>query len=229
MEMAVKQNHREVLKLVDQISLLSMSTPQRRKLLADIGKQTRKRTRGNIRGQRTVSGAAMAPRADRRIKSKMLRKMDKGMKTTVENDHQATVGWKNAGQAKGAYRHHHGIGMGWTAGKVAKVYGVPDYKKPATYPQARALNKEGFRCRVARKRGKGGATLKRVPAKWIMENMTLGQAGLVLRLMRFNTRRGKQQWETRPAPRPILGATPEDAGGFLVQMAEEALKRIRTA
>jgi len=225
----VKQDRRSALRLLDQINVLSMSTPQRRRMLADIGRQTRKKTRDNIRHQKTITGTAMVPRANARTKRKMMRKMGKGMQTKVINTHKATVGWKSAGQGKVADRHHRGIAETWTPRKMAKVHGVPDYTKPATHAQARALNKEGFRRRVARKRGKGGALLKRVPAKWIMENMTLGQAGLVLRLMRYKTREGKQSWEIKPAPRPILGATPEDANTFLTQMAEEALTRIKTA
>jgi len=229
MNLAVKQDQRETLRLLDQFEVLSMSTPQARRLLADIGRQTRKNTRENIRGQKTVSGARMAPRADGRTKRKMMRKMAKGMQTKVINTHKATVGWKNAGQAKLADRHHRGVAENWTPRKMARVSGTPDYTKPATAAQARALNREGFRRRVARTRGKGGAVLKRVPAKWIMDNMTLGQAGLVLRLMRYGTRKGKQSWETKPAPRPILGATPEDADAFLTQMTEDALKRVRRA
>ncbi|WP_300674097.1 hypothetical protein [Desulfoluna sp.] len=229
MEMMVTQDRRAVLKLTDQIAVLSMDTPQRRRLLADIGRQTRKKTRENIRGQKTVSGSGMTPRANAKTKRKMMRKMAKGMQTKVINTHKATVGWKNAGQAKLADRHHRGVSENWNPRKMARVSGTPDYTKPATHAQARALNKEGFRRRVARTRGKGGAVLKRMPAKWIMDNMTLGQAGLVLRLMRYGTRKGKQNWETKPAPRPILGATPEEADAYLTQMAEEALKRIQTA
>ncbi|VVS90778.1 virion morphogenesis protein [Desulfoluna spongiiphila] len=229
MNLAVKQDQRKTLQLLDQLDVLSMSTAQSRRLLADIGMQTRKKTRDNVRGQKTVSGARMDPRADGRTKRKMMRKMAKGMQTKVVSKSKATVGWKNVGQARVADRHHRGVAESWTPRKMAKVHGVPDYKKPATAAQARALNREGFRRRVARKRGKGGAVLKRVPAKWIMDNMTLGQAGLILRLIRYKTRIGKQAWDTKPAPRPILGATPEDADAFLTQMTEDALKRVRRA
>lgn len=229
MELTVTQNRREMLRLMDQIAVVSMSTPQQRRMMADIGRQTQKKTRENIRGQKTVIGSGMAARANARTKRKLLSKMGKGMQTKVVNTHRATVGWKNSGQGKVADRHHRGISETWTPKKMAKVNGTPDYTKPATHAQARALNKEGFRRQVARKRGRGKATLKRMPAKWIMENMTLGQAGLVLRLMRYKTRTGKQTWETKPAPRPILGATPEEANAFLTQMATDALTRIKTA
>ncbi|VVS92189.1 hypothetical protein [Desulfoluna spongiiphila] len=234
MDVRVRQNKREVLRLMDQLEVLSMSVPERRRLLADIGNQTRKKARENIRYQKTVSGESMAPRANSRHKKKLLKKMGKGMAVTVwkDNSHRATVSWKNPGRGQLAFKQANGVGDTWTPQRAAKVYGPKsrnDYKKPATQAQARSLNKEGYRRRVARKRGKGKAVLKRVPAKWIMDNMSKGQAGLILRLMRFKTRHGKQSWEVKPAPRPFLGATPEDADAFLTQMAEDGLKRVRRA
>jgi len=57
--------------------------------------------------------------------------------------------------------------------------------------------------------------------------MTLGQAGLVLRLMRTNTRKGKQLWTIKVPERPILGASPESADIYLTAMAQEALQQIK--
>ena len=231
MELTIHKNKRSSLRLLDQLDVLGMKPSQRRKILADMGKQTRKKARENIRYQRTVTGAPMTARANKRNKKKLLKKMGKGLAVTVWKDssYRATVSWKNPSRGQLAYKQAHGVSESWTPKKAAKVYGSNDNKKPATRAQARALNKEGFRRRLARKRGKGKATLKRVPVKWIRENMTKGQAGLVLRLMLFKTRHGKQAWETAPAPRPFLGATLEDADAFITQMAENALKRIRTA
>lgn len=151
------------------------------------------------------------------------------MITRIVNDHSAVVTWKQAGQAKIAYRHHHGVPEDYTAKKAERVYGRPDYRKPATPAQAKALNREGFRRRVARKRGKGGAVLKRVPQKWIRDNMSLGQAGLILRLMRTGSTKGVQRWEIEVPERPVLGATPADADKLLTAMAQNALQRIKHA
>lgn len=216
------------LRLNDQLEILCLPTAQRRMLLRDIAKQTRADAQKNIREQQTVSGQPMAPRANK-TKRKMFRKLAKGMVTKVPTDHTAVVTWKNAGQAKVADRHHRGIPEHFTAKKAAKTYGVPDYSKPATVTQAKALNQEGYRRPVARKRGKGGAILKKVPVKWIMDNMTLGQAGLILRLMRTKKRRGKQQWDINLPARPILGAAPADAESYLATMAQEALANIKRA
>ncbi len=225
-DFTIDTDQRSRLKLADQIDVLTMAPAARRRLLRDIGKESRQRMRSNIRHQKTVAGAPMPPRAGRK-KRKMFRKLAKGTITRVVNDHSAVVTWKQAGQAKVAYRHHHGVPEDYTAKKAERVYGRPDYQKPATPAQAKALNREGFRRRVARKRGKGGAILKRVPQKWIRDNMSLGQAGLVLRLMRTGSSKGVQRWQINVPERPVLGATPADADKILTAMAENALQRIK--
>lgn len=213
------------LRLLKQIRVLTMSRAERVKLLKFIGRGYRDEHRQNIRQQRTITGEAMKPRA-KRSRRKMFRKMAKGMKITV-NGSVAVVTWKNAGQAKVAYRHHHGIPESFTASKAEKVYGVPDYAKPATHAQAKALNQEGYRRPVARKRGKGGAILKRVSQKWIRQNMTIGQAGLILRMMRTGTTKGKQRWTIKTPERPTLGADPAHTDKHLVAMANDALARMK--
>lgn len=227
-DLIMRTPQRDMLRLMDQIAVIGMKPAQRRRTLRIIGKQTRDNVRVNVRKQRTIRGRAMAPRANRR-KRKMFRRLPKRMVTNVRNDHQADVTWKHGGQAMTAYRHHHGIPENYTAKKAARIYGKPDYSKPATPAQAKALNREGFRRRVKRQRGKGGAVLKRVPQKWIRENMSMGQAGLILRLMRTGNRKGKQNWKIPVPERPILGATPKEAETYLTAMAEDALRRIRQA
>lgn len=224
----IDTDKKSTLRLMDQVDVLTMSPVRRRKMLRQMAKHTRSDLRQNIRQQRTVTGAKMTPRASKR-KKRMFSKMAKGMVTRIKNDHTAIVTWKQTGQAKLAFQHHHGVSENFTSKKAARINGTPDYKKPATPAQAKALNREGFKRKVARKRGKGGAILKRVPQKWIRENMTLGQAGLILRLMRTNSSKGKQHWKINLPERPILGAKPEDSNNYLTAMATDALRQIKQA
>jgi len=224
-DITLDTNPRATLRLMDQINVLTMSPVQKRRMLRHIGKDMRTDLRNNIKRQRTITGSGMAPRAGKR-KKRMFSKMAKGTVTRILNDHKAIVTWKQAGQAKVAYRHHHGIAEDYTAAKAAKIYGVPNYQKPATPAQAKSLNKEGFRRKMARKRGKGKAIMKKVPQKWIRSNMSQGQAGLILRLMRTKTRKGKQRWVIKPPERPILGASSADANKYLTAMAQNALQQI---
>lgn len=219
---------RSRLRLNHQLTVLSMGSARRRIFLRQTGKQVRADLRKNVSGQKTITGSSMEPRATKK-KKRMFRAMSKGMVTKIRNDHSADVTWQNLGQAKIAYQHHHGIPEKFTAAKAKKQYGEPDYKAKATPAQARALNKEGFRLRVARKRGKGKAILKKVSQKWIQENLTIGKAGLILRLMRTNSPRGKQSWNIKVPARPILGATPADAEKYLTAMATSILQDTKRA
>ncbi|WP_419174410.1 hypothetical protein [Desulfosediminicola sp.] len=226
-DIAIDTDHRSRLRLNQQLDVLTMRPGKRRQLLKKIGAGTRRDLRTNIRKQRTVDGKRMQARADARTRRKMFRNMPKNTITRLKNDHSATVTWKHTGQAKVAYRHHHGIDEAYTAKRAESRYGQPDYKQKCTAAQARALAKEGFRRRVARKHGKGPAILKRVPQKWIRENITLGQAGLILRMMRINSTRGVQSWKIKTPARPILGATEADAAKYLTAMATSALQEMQ--
>lgn len=216
------------LRLGKQLDILTMSPHQRKKVLRNIVKQTKKDARTNIRQQKTVDGSKMPGRASKK-KKRMFRKMAKGLAGRIKNDHHAVITWKNGGQARTAYRHHHGIDEKYTAARAKKKNGLPDYKAPATRSQAKALKKEGYRRRVARKRGKGGAILKKVSVKWIQENLTQGQAGLILRILRTGKSRGEQSWKVKVQKRPILGATQKDADKYLTAMANNALRDMNRA
>jgi len=215
------------LRLNEQLEILSMHPRQRRKLLRNMAKQTKADVRINIRKQQTVTGQAMEPRRSKK-KRRMMTKMAKGMVVRYYS-HKAIVTWKNGGQAKTAFRHHHGVSEDFTPEKAARLYDKfeSDAESFATPAQAKALNREGYRRPVARKRGKGRATMKKMPQKWIRDNMTQAQAGLILRLMRTNETKGKQAWTVPIPARPILGATPEDAEKYLTAMAGEALQNIK--
>lgn len=63
---SIDTDQRSRLKLSEQIDVLTMPPAARRRLLKSIGKETRQRTRGNIRHQETVAGAPMPPRAGRK-------------------------------------------------------------------------------------------------------------------------------------------------------------------
>lgn len=227
LDIRVDTDHRSRLRLNRQLDVLTMPPAERRRLLKKIGAGTRRDLRTNIRKQQTIAGSRMEPRADARKRRKMFRGMAKNSITKLKSDHQAVVTWKNAGQAKVAYQHHHGIDEEFTATRAAKKYGEPDYQARCTAAQARALAKEGYRRRVARKRGTGPAILKRVSQKWIRENLSLGQAGLILRLMRTGSAKGKQSWKIKVPERPILGATEADAARYLTAMATTALQEMK--
>ncbi|WP_419787320.1 virion morphogenesis protein [Pseudodesulfovibrio sp.] len=214
------------LRLREQLDLLSLSPRTRRNVTKRMGRAVIKEARTNLRQQRTVYGRSMEERQGVRKRRKMLRRLGKGLKPFMRGTDRVDLTWANGMTAKIADRHQYGIPEVWTASKARKVYGVPDYKKPATRTQAKALIAEGYRLRVRKPKGKG-CTLRRVPLRWIMENLSRGQAGTILRQMRDNTTHGKQRWEVKPAARPFLGPRPGTEKQFLNDLARTALSEIR--
>lgn len=221
------------LKLKEQLQILAMEPREQRKLVMTMARTMRKQAAVNIRQQQTVDGRAMAPRKDARNKRRLLRGLAKakiggGKGLTVygrgTNAAEVTYGNKVSGQI--AYRHQHGVPEPWNKKKAEKVYGRPDYNKPATRAQAKSLIAAGYRAPVKRKRGKG-TRLKRVSVKWIRENMTLGQAGRILRHLR-DVGHSKTRWEVDPPARPFLGATPEHAEEMLQDLARQTIQQIKS-
>jgi len=107
---------------------------------------------------------------------------------------------------------------------VKKRRGSPDYDAEATKAQARALLKEGFKRPVGKYRSgakKGQRKNRRVSQKWIMENMTLGQAGLILRLLRDEAE-SKKAWELTVPARPFFGLRKADA----TELSDRLIKTI---
>lgn len=226
-EIDLRVDEKSRLRLSEQLSLLTLPPAKRRRLMNGIAKDVRLDARRNIRSQRTILGRAMEPRKDKRKRRKLLQGLGKGLTTVHKGDLHAEVTWKNPVPARIAHQHQFGTPEKWTASKARKVRGQPNYAAPATSAQAKALIAEGFKRRVARKHGKGkGAALKRVSQKWIRENLKLGQAGLILRLMRTGKPKGKQSWTVKVPARPILGATVDKADEYMTRLAQQWLREM---
>ena len=126
-----KEDSKGRLRLGKQIDVLTMGPRNRRRLIRQMLGEVKKDTRTNILQQKTVDGSAMKRRASKNRK-RMFRNMAKGMAIKINNDHSGSLSWKHSGQARTAYRHHHGIDEPFTARRAKKKYGQPDYKGPAT-------------------------------------------------------------------------------------------------
>lgn len=222
----VRVVERDRLRLMEQLDMLTLPPKERRKFLRKVIGDIRRQSKENVRAQRTVDGAPMPPRKHGRRKRKMMKGLGRTVEEKVTGDYSAEVGWRKSGPARTAYRHHHGVPEDWSRGRARKAYGTPDYKKAATKRQARSLIREGYRAPRRKKRGKG-ITLKRVSKKWIEENMSLGQAGVILRLMRTGTRRGKTRWTVDVPARPFLGVPAAEADRYVTDLARQALAGLR--
>lgn len=210
----------------DVLNRFSAEIRERQKHARRLGGYVRTLSRQNISRHRTVDGAAMTPRQKRAAARPMLMGLHRAMTVRAADGNQGvTVSWDNALMASIGYRHQEGIGENWSPGRARSVYGQPDYKARATRKQAQALLREGYRLMVPAKGG--GRRPKRVTVQWIQEKMTLGQAGLILRLIRTGQTRGKQSWQDTVPARPFLGVTPQQAEDLSQKLVKSLLKAAR--
>ena len=210
------------LKWSEQLDILALKPKDRRRLVRMMASDVRKQARQNIRQQKTVSGTAMSPRKDTRNKRKLLRGLAKPMVVFNQSNDEAVVSFKGKAGVI-ASKHQHGHSERMSASKAAKRAGTPNYSAPANREQAKSLIAEGYRLPVPAKGGK--TKLKRVSQKWIREHMSNGQAGLILRLLRGDSR--KTSWSMTTPARPFLGADEQDAEQMLQQLAKQALNKLR--
>jgi phage gpG-like protein len=212
-------------RLGKQLDALGGEIKGRMKAARKLAGYVRTQDRRNIRRQETVDGAPFAPRKRQRADRAMLA----GLANTMTVVSQPRLGgvavtWKNALTAKIAYRHQHGVGEDWTPEKAAKVYGRPDYKAACTRSQAKALLREGYRLMVPMKGG--GRRPMRVTVGWLESRLSLGQAGIILRLMRTKKAQGAQSWRDTVPERPFLGVTPGEADKMCEKLAKTVLGKV---
>lgn len=196
-----------------------------RRLAQDFVKDSRER----VKMQRTISGAPFAPG---KRKKKMLTRLGRTMKFWAGPE-QVKIGWQKDFTGKIARGQQEGFTEHYTAhkaGRAAKRWGEPDYGADATTAQAKALIKAGYkRPSGVYKGGKkaGSRRLQRVSAKWISENMTVGQAGFILRLLREKD--PKKAWEIKVPARPAFGPNYEKAMELTRRLAAESAIRMKAA
>ncbi|MET4706725.1 virion morphogenesis protein [Endozoicomonas lisbonensis] len=200
------------------LELLMLPPPRRKRVLRKTGQQVRKRSRQNLKQQKTITGAPMAKR--KTGNGRMFRRLGKDM-TTVTKDKSVTVTWKNTMTGKIAYRHHHGVPETFNKTRMDRRYGVPDYDQPATRKQAKALIAAGFKVYTGKKKGKTQS--KRPSQRWIMDNLTLGHAGYLVRTLRKE--QSKKSWTVKPPARPFHGVTEQEGTEILVQEMDNEWQR----
>jgi len=177
------------------IGALRLSRKKRFWVHRQLGRQVRTFSRKRIRLQKDLDGVPFKKRADGK-RAKMERGLSRKL-VIYATAEQAKVTWANTKTAKIAYAQQYGIDEDFTASKAKRRYGTPDYKGPATRKQAKALREAGYTIARGRK-GRKTPSLK-----WMTENLTLGQAGLVLRVLRDDAK--KQRWKIKLAKRAFLG------------------------
>lgn len=220
-------------RLARQIQALGNSKQDRRRLMRDAGRMVMRETKARLKGQRGLDGTPWAQRKRPHKRKRMMMRMGRSMTLRGLNEKGVTVTWKQAGVAITARKQQEGFKQQYKAAGEGEKRRQPDYSAPATAAQAKALIKAGYRRSMGKYKGgkkKGSARVQRVSQKWITENMSMGQAGFILRTLRggIGEKAGKSTWEAEIPPRPFLGITKESADEMIKRLANETIERTRT-
>ena len=204
-------------KILKQLQLLTLDPNKRRRILRGAGRKVRRDSKTRIKDQRDLTGRTWQARSNGR-KKRMLGKLGKNIQVhTSTNDAKVTFG--NPLLGKIARAHQDGVSQKMTASRAAKKYGTPDYDGNATRKQARALRAAGYQIRMKKPR-KGWKTPS-IP--WITENLTLGKAANILRILR-GEKKSKSSWEIGSPSRSFLGQNQSEYKQLTNYMLDEAMR-----
>lgn len=198
-----------LLPLRRQFELLMMSPAKRLRILNKVAQKVRVDSLKRVRSQTDLQGAAYAPRQKprrRKMLSKMVRKM-----SVVSNDSiKATIGFKSPRTGMIAAKHQFGFTETVSARSRTGQTGTYGSTAMASKKQAKALRDLGFKARP-----QGGGDRRPVSWLWITSNLTMGQAGAIIRSMRIKAGQYKASWTTTLPARSFLGATPQEVTGYI--------------
>ena len=218
-----------ILPLQRQLEILMLSPRKRQRILSQVGREIQKNTRKNIRSQKDSVNRSFAKRSEKakaeKKRRKLLRRMGKKL-TQKATANEATVTFKGKA-ANIAYKHQYGHKYTVTKERFQREMnrgngGSRNDAKPATSAQARELIKElGYR------RPTKNNQTTRVSQRWIKQNMTIGQAGAIIRAMR-DAQEGNSgstdSWTVEIPARAFFGGTQQ----WVAQTMTEILARHTT-
>ena len=223
--LSIGYDRRHAGRIQQDIGLLSLPNASRKRVFQNAGRRYLKASREHIREQKTVYGNPFEKR--KYGKGKLLKNMGRSLKFSPSPNH-VKVTWPNKSVAKLGYRQQFGIDEVMTASRMVKIHGQPDYEAPATKKQAKALLEAGFTISAGKKFksgvNKGKTRRKRPSQRWIIDNMKLGQAGLIIRTLR-NTTNPPKSWKIPVPARPFLGMAGGDAAQVLTDEIEKERQR----
>lgn len=208
------------------VGLLKASPAKRKNILRKVARKARTINNARRRNQKQIDGQPMESR--KKGSAKMFRRLGRKLRHTATTEEAKLYFLRNAGKV--AYAHHHGIGDNFDTKKDGdaekkqkgeREFSAAGLKKPATRAQAKKLVDSGeFRIgKRATKSGKG-----RIPTmRWVMQNLTVGQAGAIYRSLK---KQAKEQWNVPRAKRPWLGMNNQDteqaANIIVTELAKQA-------
>lgn len=215
-----------LLPLKRQIEILKMPMPLRRRLVSRVSRKIISDSKSRIRKQTDLQGAPYAARAKKRKGNrKMLSRLSREIKVTRNDGNEAVIGFFKPSSGRIAHKQQHGETQQVSARTLAKSTSNAGKSNPATRRQARALREAGFT--IDKRKKKGGRV---PPLKWVTQNLTIGQAGAILRQLREDAGETiKTSWTTRLPARSFLGATPAEVSQHIDTIFEQMKQEIARA
>lgn len=212
-----------LLPLKRQLQLLAMPKPMRRRLLNKVVKKVITNSKARVSKQVDLNGRSYAKHSKGR-KRKMLLRLARLLKVIELTGTHAKAGFYNPVAGRIAAKQQHGSTQTVTANSFDSTStGSTHYDKPATRKQAKALRDVGYR--INKRKGKKG---KKPSLKWVTSNLTVGQAGVILKKMRIEAGdRLKQRWQTKIPARSFLGASQRDISTYIDQLFKQITNEVQ--
>ena len=248
----VQVNEQARKKLFRQLEALRPQPEKRFRLAREAAREVKKYSARRVSKQQSLEGGGFAPRSKRtrwqqndrgqwRKKRRMLAVigMAKNMGEYREGD-SVQVTWKQKGKthwfSEVAWKHQHGmsqqLGVTPEMKKGLAKWHVMLRRRRATRKMAQALLRNGYKFPARGRHGK--VRLRRVSAKWIMENMSQMQAAWILRLLVREDVSGSQPkkqkaqtWEVRLPARPFLGVTEDESASLLSVVSQKIVRQMK--
>ncbi|POZ49899.1 phage virion morphogenesis protein [Methylovulum psychrotolerans] len=183
----------------------------RRVVIKALAKRILANSKARIRMQSDLNQQAFTPRKSTRRK-KMLTKLGQRLSIRAVSDTEALIGWASSVEGRIAAKQQLGSTETYTAALNRQQARRLPVTAPATRIQAKQLLGLGYKVR----RQNGG--WKTPTMKWITENLTIGQAGLLIKELKGVT--AGQSWQIVLPPRSFLGVTDSEAATILNQIVQ---------
>jgi phage gpG-like protein len=183
-----------------------------RRVVKIVAKKALELSKNRVKNQTDLQGRAWQARKSGQRK-KMLVKLGRLLKIVATTDSTAEIGWANRLTATIAGKHQFGSTETFNKSQFRDRQRLSS-SDPATRAQAKALLDAGYKIRRANGRGHKTPTIK-----WIVANLNVGRAGVILRALRGT----KQSWPVVLPPRSFLGVTDAELADLTALAMNEAL------
>jgi hypothetical protein len=186
----------------------------RRRILRTIAARVQQNSKNRTRAQLDLDGLPFAPHKQGR-RRKMLARLGNRLKVVSATDHDAIVGFASPVESSIAAKQQFGHTETFDKNQF-KDKSPLNAKDPATRRQAKALIEVGYKIKRAKGRG-----YKTPSIQWIVANLNIGKAGVILRVLRGR----KDSWKTTLPPRSFLGVPDAE----LAELTDLAIQEVTKA